>query len=75
MHHIYLCECILRILSHELILVIHGYDQRMLQVSLHYQDCRNKGFMFTIKEVWDQVCSPENQFLASAVANDRSLPL
>ena len=27
-----------------------------------YQDCRNKGFMFTIKEVWDQVCSPENQF-------------
>ena len=27
-----------------------------------YQDCRNKGFMFTIKEVWDQVCGPENQF-------------
>ena len=27
-----------------------------------YQDCRNKGFIFTIKEVWDQVCSPENQF-------------
>ena len=27
-----------------------------------YQDCRIKGFMFTIKEVWDQVCSPENQF-------------
>ena len=27
-----------------------------------YQDCRNKGFMFTVKEVWDQVCSPENQF-------------
>ena len=40
-----------------------------------YQDCRNKGFMLTIKEVWDQACSPENQFLASAVANDRSLPL
>ena len=35
MRHIYLCECILRILSHELILVIHGYDQRMSQVSLH----------------------------------------
>ena len=35
MHHIYLCECILRILSHELILVIHGYDQRISQVSLH----------------------------------------
>ena len=27
-----------------------------------YQDCRNKAFMFTIKEVWDQVCSSENQF-------------
>ena len=27
-----------------------------------HQNCRNKGFMFTIKEVWDQVCSPENQF-------------
>ena len=26
-----------------------------------YQDCRNKGFMFTVKEVWDRVCSPENQ--------------
>ena len=27
-----------------------------------YQDCRNKEFMFTVKEVWDRVCSPENQF-------------
>ena len=26
-----------------------------------YQDCRNKGFTFTIKEVWDRVCSPGNQ--------------
>ena len=40
-----------------------------------YQDCRNKGFMFTIKEVWDQVYSPENQFLTSAVANGHPLPL
>ena len=31
--------------------------------------------MFTIKEVWDQVCRPENQFLASAVANGPPLPL
>ena len=30
--------------------------------------------MFTIKEVWDRVCSPENQFL-TAVANGRPLPL
>ena len=28
-----------------------------------HQDCRNKGFMFTIREVWDRVNSPENQFL------------
>ena len=27
-----------------------------------YQNCRNKGFKFTIKEVWDQVWSLENQF-------------
>ena len=29
-----------------------------------YQDCRNKEFMFTVKEVWDRVCSPENQFFS-----------
>ena len=42
-----------------------------------YQDCktfRTVG-LFTIKEVWDQVCSPENQFLTSAVANGHPLPL
>ena len=27
-----------------------------------HQDCRNKEFMFTVKEVWDRVCSRENQF-------------
>ena len=27
-----------------------------------HQDCRNKWFMFTMKEVWDRVSSPENQF-------------
>ena len=31
--------------------------------------------MFTIKEVWDRVSSPENQFLTLAVANGRPLPL
>ena len=39
------------------------------------QDCRNKEFMFTVKEVWDRVCSPENQFLKLAVANGRTLLL
>ena len=41
-----------------------------------HQDCRNKGFMFTIKKVWDRVCSPENLFLISAVSHiSRPLPL
>ena len=53
----YLCECNSKLLSHELFLIIHGYDQRVSKL-----DLRNKGFMFTIKEVWDRVCSPENQF-------------
>ena len=39
------------------------------------KDCGNKGFMFTIKEVWDRACSPENKFLTSTVANGRPLPL
>ena len=38
-----------------------------------YQDCRNKGFTFTIKGVWDKACSPENQFFTSAIANGRRL--
>ena len=31
--------------------------------------------MFTIKEVWDQVCSLKIYFLTSAVASGRPLPL
>ena len=27
-----------------------------------HQDCRNEVLMFTIKEVWNRVSSPENQF-------------
>ena len=27
-----------------------------------YHNCRNKELMFAIKEVWDGVSSPENQF-------------
>ena len=46
-----------KFLSHELTPVIHGYDQHMSKIHLRsicvYQDCRNKGFVFTIKEVWD----------------------
>ena len=40
-----------------------------------YQDCRNKGFMFTIKEVWDQVAAQKINVLTSAVANGHLLPL
>ena len=35
MRHIYLCECILKILSREFIPVIHGYEQHMSKVDLH----------------------------------------
>ena len=40
-----------------------------------YQDCRNKGFMFTIKEVWDQVAAQKINFLTSEVVNGCPLPL
>ena len=53
-------NAIQKFLSHELIPVIHGYDQCMSKDI--YQDCRNKGFMFIIREVWDRVYSPEKQF-------------
>ena len=35
MRHIYLCECILKILPHELIEATHGYDQDISNVDLH----------------------------------------
>ena len=54
-------NAIQKFLSHELILVIHGYYQRMSKSTCVYQYCRNQGFMFTIKEVWDRVYSKENQ--------------
>ena len=60
---------------HEAILVIHGNHRCQKSICI-YQDCRNKGLMFTIKEVWDQVCSPINQFfLTSIVANGCPLSL
>ena len=31
--------------------------------------------MLIVKEVWDQVCNPENQILTLAVANGRTLLL
>ena len=64
-----------KLLSHELTLIILGYDQRVSNVDCVYQDCRNKRFMFTIKEVWDRVGSPENQFLTSTIADGGLLPL
>ena len=55
-------NAIQKFLSHELTLVIHSYCQHMSKSICIYQDCASKGFMFTIKEVWNRVCSPENQF-------------
>ena len=33
--------------------------QQSIRIS---KDCRNKGFMLTIKETWERVCSLKNQF-------------
>ena len=65
----------LKFWSSGLILVIHGYEQHVSKVELHLSGLRNKWFMFTIKEVWDQVCSPENQFLSPTIVNGRPRPL
>ena len=46
----------------------------MSNVDLYRQDCRNEGFMLTINEVWNRVCSPENQFLTSTVENGGPCP-
>ena len=38
MRHNYLCEYILKIFTRELILVIHGYDQRISKINLHLSE-------------------------------------
>ena len=49
-----------KFLWHERILVNYGYDQHMSKANLHLPG-RNKEFMFTIEEAWDQGCIPKNQ--------------
>ena len=46
-------NAIKNILSHDVIQVIHDYDQSMSKVDLHYRNSRNKELfiMITIKEV------------------------
>ena len=36
---------------HELILVIPSYEQLCQKLICIYQDCKDKGFIFTVKEV------------------------
>ena len=55
-------NAIQKLLWHELILIIDAMTSVYQKWICVYQDCRNKGFMFTIKEVWDRVCNPQNQF-------------
>ena len=40
-----------------------------------YQDCRNKEFMFRVKEVWAEYAAQKINFLTLAVANGRTLLL
>ena len=62
MHHIYLCECNVKNFMANLFqssMAVTSVSQKSICIC---QDCKNKVFMFTIKEVWDRVRSPENQF-------------
>ena len=72
MCHIHLVNAIQKLLLYELILAMNSVYQKWICV---YQDCGNKGFMFTIKEVWDRVAAQRINFLTSTVANGRRFPL
>ena len=50
-----------KFLWHEHILANHGYHWQCQKLICIYPGSRNKGFLFTMKEVWDRACSLENQ--------------
>ena len=64
-------------LSSELILVIHGYDQRMSKVDLHafIGTVKIKGLCLQLKRSGTKYAVQKIKFLTSAVANGRPLPL
>ena len=66
-------NAIQKLLLHELIVIIHGYDQRVSKVDLRVPG--HKGFMFTIKEVWTEYAAQKINFLTSTIANGCPLPL
>ena len=78
MCHIYLCECSLKTFYRVNLFYSSMAMTSVCQKSICiHQKCRNKGFMFTIRAIWDRVSSPENQFsnVTSAVANGSPLSL
>ena len=64
MRHIYLCEYNSQIFYgmnlFQSTVAMSGICQKSIPI---YQDYRNKGFIFVIKEAWDRVGTPENYIL------------
>ena len=59
-----------KFLSLELILVIHGYDQRMSKVDLHLS-----GLWLQLKRFGTEYAAQKINFFISAVPNGHPLPL
>ena len=65
-----------KFLSHELILVIHGYDQDMSKVDLHFiRIVKIKGLCLQLKRSGTEYAAQKINFLILAVANDCTLLL
>ena len=65
-----------KFLSHELILVIHGYDQRMSKVDLHFiRTVEIKSLCLQLKRSGTEYAAQKINFLILAVANGRTLLL
>ena len=74
MRHIYLCECILKILLREFILVMLS----LTYVKSRFAFIRTveiKGLCLQLKRSGTEYAAQKINFLISAVANDRPLPL
>ena len=63
-------------LLHELILVIHSYDQHMSKADLYFiRTIEIKGLCLQLKRSGTKYAAQKINFLASAVANGCLLPL
>ena len=65
----------LKFLSHELILAIHGYDQRMSKIRFAFiRTVEIKGLCLQLKRSGTEYATEKINFLTLAVANGRTLP-